>query len=132
MEHFKNGQRPTKYGPAEYFTGTVLQDLIVEAPAPARIRAVRVTFLPCARTNWHTHPFGQTLHVLSGVGLVCKWNERPQQILPGDTVWIAPGEKHWHGACAEKAMTHIAMQEQKDGVATDWLEPVTDAQYSGT
>lgn len=131
MDIYKNTSRPSAKGPAEHFTGQVRQEPIIQAPEPARIFAVMVTFEPGARTNWHTHPYGQTLHVMSGVGLVCKWDEPAQQILPGDTVWISPGEKHWHGASAEKAMTHIAMQEQKDGSPVEWLEPVTDVQFGG-
>ncbi|MEO1276687.1 MAG: cupin domain-containing protein, partial [Pseudomonadota bacterium] len=98
MDVIKSGARPTKRGPAEYFTGEVFQDPIIEAPAPARIRAVVVHFMPGARTNWHTHPLGQTLRVLSGVGRVQKEGDGVQEILPGDTVWIPPGERHWHGA----------------------------------
>lgn len=131
MDIFKNTSRPSGTGEPEYFTGKVRQEPIIKAPEPARIFAVSVTFEPGAHTNWHTHPYGQTLYVLSGVGLVCKWGDAIMEILPGDTVWIPPGEKHWHGASPDKAMTHIAMQEQKDGVPTEWLEAVTDAQYGG-
>ena len=130
MDHFKAGTRPTKYGPAEYFTGTVTQDPIVEAPDPARIRAVRVSFLPGARTNWHTHPLGQTLHVVSGTGRFQTWGEKPVEIKAGDTIWIPPGEKHWHGAAPDTAMVHIAFQEALDGKHIDWLEPVEDADYT--
>lgn len=130
MQIYKNTDRPSGKGDPQYFTGMVRQEPIIQAPEPARIFAVSVTFEPGARTNWHTHPFGQTLFVISGVGLVSTWDEAVQQILPGDTVWIPPGEKHWHGASPEKAMTHIAMQEQKDGTPTDWLEAVTDTQYT--
>lgn len=113
-----------------YFTGTVWQDPIIEAPAPARIRALRVSFLPGARTNWHTHPLGQTLHVVSGVGRVQLQGEPVREILPGDTVWIAPGEKHWHGAAPHTGMVHIAMQEALDGSNVTWLERVSDTDYA--
>jgi len=130
MEHHKAGSRPTKFGPATAFTGTVFQDPIVDAPAPARIRTLRVTFLPGARTFWHTHPLGQTLHVLSGVGRFQSRGERIVEIRPGDTVWIAPGEEHWHGAAPGAAMCHLAMQEYLDGTAVTWLEAVSDEDYA--
>jgi quercetin dioxygenase-like cupin family protein len=126
MDHFKAGERPTKFGPAEYFTGTVYQDPIVEAPAPARIRALRVTFLPGGRTNWHTHPLGQTLYVVSGVGRYQKDGEKIVEIKAGDTIWIPPGERHWHGAAPDTAMCHIAFQEALDGKHIEWEEPVSD------
>lgn len=129
MEHFKAGTRPTRQGPKEYFTGTVIQDPIVEAPAPARVRAVRVTFLPGARTNWHTHPLGQTLYVVSGVGRYQSAGEKIVEIQAGDTIWIPPGERHWHGAAPETAMCHVAFQEALDGKHIDWEEPVSDADY---
>jgi quercetin dioxygenase-like cupin family protein len=117
--------------PAEYFTGTVWQDPIIEAPAPARIRSAWVRFEPGARTAWHTHPLGQTLHVTAGAGRVQTWSGPIREIRAGDTVWIPPGEKHWHGAAPNMAMTHIAMQEALEGKAVDWLEQVSDAQYGG-
>lgn len=117
-------------GLATYFTGTVWQEPIIEAPDPARIRALRVSFTPGARTNWHTHPLGQTLHVLSGVGRVQLLGEPVRVILPGDTVWIAPGEKHWHGAAPDTAMVHLAMQEHLDGSNVTWMEPVSDGDYA--
>jgi quercetin dioxygenase-like cupin family protein len=115
--------------PADWFTGTVWQDPIIEAPEPARLRAALVTFEAGARTAWHTHPLGQTLHVVSGAGRVQLWGGPIQDIRAGDTVWIAPGEKHWHGAGPNTALVHIAMQEAKDGSHVTWLEHVTDAQY---
>lgn len=130
MDIFRAGERPTLKAPADWFTGTVWQDPIVDTTEPARARAVRVTFEPGARTHWHTHPLGQTLHVVAGVGRVQKEGEPIQVIRPGDTVWIAPGEKHWHGAGPNTAMTHIAMHEALDGKHVEWLEPVSDAQYS--
>jgi quercetin dioxygenase-like cupin family protein len=119
----------TQRAPANYFTGTVWQEALIEAPSPARLRAVRVTFEPGARTVWHTHPLGQTLYVLSGVGRIQLWGEVARVITPGDVVWIPPGEKHWHGASPDQAMTHLALHEALDGLAVDWLEPVSDAQY---
>lgn len=129
MDHYKAGTRPTKYGPEAYFSGTVYQDPIVEAPEPARIRALRVSFLPGGRTAWHTHPLGQTLYVTSGVGRYQTWGKPPVEIKAGDTIWIPPGEKHWHGAAPDTAMVHIAFQEALDGKHIDWLEKVEDADY---
>ena len=123
------GTHVTRRGPAAWFTGTVWQDPIIEAPAPARIRAVRVTFEPGARTAWHTHPLGQTLHVIAGIGRVQNWDGPLVEIRPGDTVWIPPGEKHWHGASPTVGMVHLALQEDLDDVQADWLEKVDDAVY---
>ncbi len=130
MDIHRNGARPTRRGPADYFTGTVWMDTIVNAPAPARVAAARVAFEPGARTAWHTHPLGQTLYVISGVGRVQTLGEPVREIRAGDTVWIPPGEKHWHGAAPDHAMTHIAMQEVVDGSAVDWMEQVSDADYT--
>jgi quercetin dioxygenase-like cupin family protein len=124
------GSRPSGHGPAEYFTGTVRLDPLISTPAPARLRGATVTFEPGARTAWHTHPLGQTLIVTAGKGLVQRLGGPVETIRPGDTVWFEPGEKHWHGACAEVAMTHIALQEELDGASVTWLEQVSDAQYS--
>lgn len=129
MDIITAGSRPTKQASSDWFTGTVWQDPIVTAPEPARVRALRVAFEPGARTAWHTHPLGQTLHVLSGVGLVGLRGEAPQLIRPGDTVWIPPGEEHWHGAGPETSMTHLAIQEELDGSMANWLEHVSDADY---
>ena len=120
---------PTRRGPADWFTGTVWQDPVIDAPAPARIRGARVSFEPGARTAWHTHPLGQTLHVLSGVGRVQSWGGPMREIRPGDTVWIPPDEKHWHGAAPSNGMVHLALQEHLDGVHVVWLEHVTDEEY---
>ncbi len=122
--------RPTRPVPPEWFTGTVWQDPIVEAPAPARLRALRVTFAPGARTAWHTHPLGQTLHVVVGIGLIGLRGAAPRLIRPGDTVWIPPGEEHWHGATPDTMMSHVAMQEALDGQTADWLEHVSDDDYT--
>src|SRR6476659_620915 len=124
------GSVPTKRAPADAFTGVVWQDPVIEAPAPARIRAARVSFEPGARTAWHTHPLGQTLHVLQGVGRVQLWGGPVQEIRAGDTVWIAPNEKHWHGAGPKTAMCHYALQENLDGVHVTWLEQVSDEDYA--
>lgn len=131
MDIYKSSSRSTVQAGSEHFTGTVMMDPIVEAPAPARVRAVRVSFSPGARTDWHTHPLGQTLHVVSGVGRIQKSGEPVREILAGDTVWIAPGEKHWHGAAPNNAMSHIAIQEAQDGAVAEWLEKVTDEDYRG-
>ena len=117
-------------GPSDYFTGAVWQAPIVEAPAPARIRALWVSFAPGARTHWHTHPLGQTLHVLSGVGRVQLAGQAVREILPGDTVWIAPGEKHWHGAAPTATLVHLALQEALDGSNVTWMEAVSDTDYA--
>lgn len=131
MDIFPAGSRPSAPGPAEYFTGAVRMDPIVTAPDPARVRALAVTFEPGARTAWHTHPLGQTLYVTAGAGLVQLEGGPIQQIRPGDTVWIAPHERHWHGASANTGMTHIAIQEALDGSNVTWMEHVTEAEYSG-
>jgi quercetin dioxygenase-like cupin family protein len=129
MDIYPCGSVPTRKAPASYFTGTVYQDPIIEAPAPATLRSVRVSFEPGARTAWHTHPLGQTLYVLAGSGLVQVWGGPIRKISAGDTVYFAPGEKHWHGAGPQNAMVHVAMQEAKDGKHVDWMEHVTDEQY---
>jgi len=131
MDIIKGGSRPTRRGPADSFTGTVWQEPIIEAPNPARIRAAFVSFEPGARTAWHRHPLGQTLHVMSGLGRVQLEGQPIREIRPGDVVWIAPGEKHWHGAAPQNGMTHLAFQEALDGKHVEWLEHVTDAQYGG-
>ena len=123
------GSRPTRRAPKEWFTGTVLQDPIIAAETPARLVVNRVSFEPGARTNWHTHPLGQTLYVISGVGRVQTKGGPMREIRPGDVVWIPPGEKHWHGGAPTTSMTHLAMQESLDGKTADWMEPVTDAEY---
>lgn len=131
MDIRKCGTVPTRRGPATWFTGTVWQDPIIEAPEPARVRSTMVRFDPGARTHWHTHPLGQTLVVLAGCGRTQSWGGPIQEIRAGDVVWIPPGEKHWHGAGPDTAMTHLSIQEALNGSPVDWLEPVTDAQYGG-
>ncbi|MDE2361510.1 MAG: cupin domain-containing protein [Hyphomicrobiales bacterium] len=127
MKIMKADSRPTRAAPASYFTGAVWQNPILDEPE--RVRAVSVTFTPGARTAWHTHPLGQTLFVVSGVGRVQLAGGPVQIIRPGDTVWIAPDERHWHGAAPDCAMTHIAIQEQKNGESVVWQEHVSDADY---
>jgi quercetin dioxygenase-like cupin family protein len=129
MEIRPSGSQPSGKGPAEYFTGTVRIDPLFAAPDPARVLAVSVTFEPGARTNWHTHPLGQTLIVTAGCGLVQSRGGPVRRIRPGDVVWCPPGEKHWHGAGPTTAMTHIAIVEQLDGKAVDWMEKVADEEY---
>ncbi|WP_299563791.1 cupin domain-containing protein [uncultured Sulfitobacter sp.] len=124
------GSRPSGTGPAEYFTGTVRMDPLITAPDPARLRGATVTFEPGARTAWHTHPLGQTLIVTAGLGRAQREGGPVEILRPGDTVWFEPGEKHWHGAAPDCAMTHIALQEALDGSAVTWMEHVTDAQYT--
>ena len=129
MDIKRSGSQPSGIGPAEWFTGTVRVDPLFQAPDPARVAGASVTFEPGARTAWHTHPLGQTLIVTAGCGLARRWGGPTEQIRPGDVIWIPPGEKHWHGATATTAMTHIAIQEQLNGKAVDWMEKVSDEQY---
>lgn len=129
VEVRRNGSQPSTKGPAENFTGSVRIDPLFEAREPARASGARVTFEPGARTAWHTHPLGQTLIVTAGSGSVQQWGRPIQEIRPGDVVQIPPRVKHWHGATATTAMTHIALQEQLDGKNVDWMEQVSDEQY---
>jgi len=122
--------QPSAQGPADYFTGTVRIDSPFQASEPARVGGATVTFEPGARTAWHTHPLGQTLLVTAGTGLVQEWDGPVRKIQPGDVVWIPPQVKHWHGASPKIAMTHIAIAEALDGKAVDWMEKVSDEQYS--
>jgi quercetin dioxygenase-like cupin family protein len=131
MELHQAGFRPTVAGPASDFSGAVHLDRLVAASAPARVQMVRVTFAPGARTAWHTHPLGQAIHVLSGVGRAQSRGGPVREIRPGDTVWFAPDEVHWHGAAPDTLMVHIAVQEaDAQGVATVWLDQVSDADYA--
>ena len=131
MEIKRSGLQPSGKGPAEHFTGTVRVDPLFQAHDQARASGAYVTFEPGARTAWHSHPVGQTLIVTAGRGLVQRWGGPIMEIRPGDVVWIAPGEKHWHGATATTAMTHIAIQEKLDDNVVEWMEKVTDEQYNG-
>ena len=123
------GSRPSNAGPADYFTGSVRIDPLFQTPEPGRSAGASVTFEPGARTAWHTHPYGQTLIVTAGYGLVQREGEPARTIRPGDVVQFEADEKHWNGAMPDNAMTHIAVQEAKDGSPVDWMEKVTDQQY---
>ena len=129
MEIKRSGSQPSAKGPADYFTGTVRIDAPFAGEDPARVGGATVTFEPGARTAWHTHPLGQTLIVTSGLGWVQREGGPVKEIRPGDIVWFAPGEKHWHGATSTTAMTHIAIAEKLNGSPVDWMEKVTDEQY---
>lgn len=129
MEIIPAGSRASARGPADWFTGAVRIDPLMNPFDAARVQGATVTFEPGARTAWHTHPLGQTLIVTAGRGRVCRWGGEVAEIRPGDVIWFAPGEKHWHGAAPDVAMTHIAVQEVADGRAVDWLEQVSDADY---
>ncbi len=129
MDIKRSGSQPSGKGQAEYFTGAVRIDPLHQTNEPARVGCASVTFEPGARTAWHTHPLGQTLVVTAGCGRVQRWGGPVEEIRPGDVVWIAPGEKHWHGAAPSTAMTHIAIQEYLDGKGVDWMEHVSDGQY---
>ncbi|WP_108660990.1 (R)-mandelonitrile lyase [Acuticoccus kandeliae] len=129
MNIIKNADQPSAAGPAETFTGRVRVDGLFSAPDPARAGAAIVTFEPGARTAWHSHPAGQLLFILSGLGWVQRDGGEKARVVAGDTVWFAPGEKHWHGASAGKAMSHVAIAEKVDGRSTDWMEHVSDADY---
>ncbi|GAC1319443.1 MAG: cupin domain-containing protein [Collimonas sp.] len=129
MEIKQCGSQASYPGPADWFTGAVRVDPLFQANDAARASGGSVTFEPGARTAWHTHPRGQTLVVTAGRGQVRLWGGPVQEIKPGDVVWIAPGEKHWHGAAPTTSMTHIAIQEQEDGKVVDWLEQVSAEQY---
>jgi quercetin dioxygenase-like cupin family protein len=131
MEIKRSGSQPSNKGPADWFTGTVRIDLPFKGSDPARVAGATVTFEPGSRTAWHTHPLGQTLIVTAGCGRAQRWGGPIEEIRPGDLIWFPPGEKHWHGAAPTTAMTHIAIQEQLDGKAVDWLEKVSDDQYQG-
>jgi quercetin dioxygenase-like cupin family protein len=129
MEIRRIGSQASATGLEDYFTGRVRVDRLFNAPDPARVAGASVTFEPGARTAWHTHPLGQTLIVTAGCGWVQREGAPVEEIRPGDVVWFSPGEKHWHGATATTAMTHIAIQEALNGKVVDWIEKVTDEQY---
>ncbi|WP_457153445.1 (R)-mandelonitrile lyase [Mesorhizobium sp. P5_C1] len=129
MDIVRAGTRPSGKGPADWFTGTVRIDPLFNPFDPERVQGAQVTFEPGARTAWHTHPLGQTLIVTSGLARVQREGGPIEEVRPSDVVWVAPGEKHWHGASPQTAMTHIALQEVKDGKVVDWLEHVSDADY---
>ena len=129
MDIKRNGSQASGKGPDDWFTGSVRVDPLIQAPEPARVTGAHVTFEPGARTAWHTHPLGQTLIITSGLGWVQRDGGDIEEVRPGDVVWFPPDEKHWHGATPTTAMTHIAVQEKRDGKTVDWLEKVSDAQY---
>lgn len=131
MEIKRCGSQPSGKGPAEYFTGSVRVDPLINPPDPSRVAMAWVTFEPGARTAWHTHPFGQTLIVTNGCGWVQRQGGNREEIRPGDVVYFEPNEKHWHGATATTGMSHIAIQEKLNGSPVDWMEHVTDEQYNG-
>ena len=132
MEIKHPGSEPAARGPRQWFTGQVRIDPLFSPPEPARVAMACVTFEPGARTAWHTHPLGQTLIVTAGCGWVQRWGGERHDIRPGDVIWFAPGEKHWHGATATTAVTHIAIQEKLNGSPVDWLEHVSEEQYAGS
>lgn len=129
MEITRAGSQPSTTGPVEYFTGAVRIDPLFSAAEPARVFGASVTFEPGARTAWHTHPLGQTLIVTAGCGWAQREGGPVEEIRPGDVIWFPPGEKHWHGATATTAMTHLAIVEKLNGKSADWLEHVRDEQY---
>ena len=129
MDIKRAGIQQSGKGPPDWFTGRVRIDPLFQAPDPARVQGAAVTFEPGARTAWHTHPLGQTLIVTTGAGLAQRKGGPIEAIRPGDVVWFAPGEKHWHGASQTTAMTHIAIQEALNGKVVDWMEKVTDEEY---
>jgi quercetin dioxygenase-like cupin family protein len=129
MEITRIGSQPSGIGPADWFTGTVRIDPLFQAPDPALVVGANVTFEPGARTAWHTHPLGQTLIVTAGCGWVQREGGTIEEVHPGDVVWFAPEEKHWHGATPAMGMTHIAIQERLNGKVVDWMEHVSDEQY---
>jgi quercetin dioxygenase-like cupin family protein len=129
MEITRIGSKPSVQGPAEWFSGTVRMDSPFKGTGDSRIAGALVSFEPGARTIWHTHPFGQTIIVTAGVGWVGRDGGSVEEVRPGDIVYFEPGEKHWHGATATNAMSHIAVLESSEGKNTDWLEPVSDDRY---
>lgn len=131
MEITPAADRAASPGNPDWFTGTVSHVRLLSADNPSRLTAAEVTFEPGARTAWHTHPAGQLLVVTAGEGWACTQDGDRRTIRPGDTVWFAPGERHWHGATDRTAMTHVALQEAVDGTAVDWAEQVSDADYAG-
>jgi quercetin dioxygenase-like cupin family protein len=129
MEITRIGSKPSTKGPADWFTGAVRIDPLFRPQAPARAACASVTFEPGARTAWHTHPLGQALIITAGSGWVQRDGGPVEEVHPGDVVWFAAGEKHWHGASPTMAMTHLAIQEELEGKLVDWLEHVSDEQY---
>ncbi len=132
MNIVRSASHVTQRGPADWFTGTVWLNEFTAGPKPPGVRITRVTFEPGARTAWHTHPHGQTLHIMAGIGRVQRAGEPAVDVFPGDTIWFEPGERHWHGAAPNSLLTHLAVQQaDAEGNATTWLEPVSEADYLG-
>ncbi|WP_416881393.1 cupin domain-containing protein [Marivita sp.] len=131
MKIHRAGDRPSQKPSPDYFTGTVRMDPVVSGDDEFAVKILMVTFEPGARTAWHTHPAGQSLHIVSGLGLAGSEGQPVQVLRPGDTVWFAPGERHWHGASPDCAMTHLAVQTAVEGKTADWQEHVSDADYNG-
>ncbi len=129
MEIFRAESRHSVSGPADWFTGTVQVETLFNPAFPDRVQGASVTFQPGARTAWHTHPLGQTIVVTAGSGRVQRWEGPVEEVGPGDVVFFAPGEKHWHGAGPDAAMTHIAIQEVENRKVVDWMEKVSDEEY---
>ena len=129
MKIIRSGSLPSAKGPEAWFTGTVRIDAPFQASEPASVGGATVTFEPGARTAWHTHPLWQTLIVTQGRGWLQEWGKAAEVLNQGDIAWIPPGVKHWHGASAQTAMTHIAIAESVNGSPVAWLEKVTDEQY---
>jgi quercetin dioxygenase-like cupin family protein len=129
MEIIRNGSQPSTKGPAEYFTGTVRIDPLINPPEPSRVAMALVTFEPGARTAWHTHPFGQTIIITAGFGWAQREGGEIEEIRQGDVIYFSPDEKHWHGATSTTAMSHIAIQEKLNGSPVTWMEQVTEEQY---
>ena len=129
MKISRNGSLPSHDGPGDWFTGAVRNEPVIKADAPARVQIANVSFQPGARTAWHIHPLGQTLIITSGVGWVQKEGGPVEEVFPGDVIWFPPNVKHWHGASATSAMSHLAVQEAFNGAAVQWMEHVADAQY---
>lgn len=129
MQIYRNGHAPSAVGPSDWFTGAVRIDPLFNPGAPERVQGALVTFEPGARTAWHTHPLGQTLIVTAGIGRVQRRGGPVEEIRPGDVVFFDPDEEHWHGAAPAQGMSHIAIQEVRDGRVVDWLSHVTDAEY---
>ncbi len=130
MKIQRAGSSPSAKGPSDWFTGSVRVDPLFQAPDPAMVNGASVTFEPGARTAWHTHPLGQTLIVTAGLGWCQREGGPVEEIRPGDVIWFAPGEKHWHGASPTNGMSHIAIQERLNGKTVDWLTHVTDDEYT--
>ena len=131
MEIKRSGSQSSQKGPAEYFSGSVRIDPLFHGPQPGHVLGANVTFEPCARTAWHTHPLGQTIIITAGRGWVQRLGGEREEVHPGDVVWFPPNEKHWHGATSTTAMTHIAIVEELEGESADWMEQVSDEQYRG-